>query len=94
MEVSTECGGIITTGIQESPFKTKSEHKIKANVWRYFQNVEVLSPLVLNTSTMKPRFHAQIYNSGGGGDIGVIFPIVSEDALDSGAAEKMEIPIP
>jgi hypothetical protein len=94
VEVSAEYGGIITTGIQESPLKTKSEHKIKANVRRYFQNMEVLSPLVLNTSTMKPRFHAQIYNSGGSGDIGVIFPIVSEDALDSGAAKKIEISIP
>lgn len=56
--------------------------------------MEVLSPLVVNSSTMKPRFHAQIYNSGGRGDIGVIFPIVSEDALDSEAAEKIEIPIP
>jgi hypothetical protein len=53
--------------------------------------MEVLSPLVLNTSTMKPRFHAQIYNSGASGDIEDIFPIVSEDALDSGAAEKIEI---
>jgi hypothetical protein len=94
VEVSAEYGGIMSTGNQESPLKAKSEHKIKANVWRYFRNVEVLSPLVLNTSTMKPRFYAQIYNSGASGDIGDIFPIVSEDALDSGAAEKIEIPIP
>lgn len=43
---------------------------------------------------MKPRFHAQIYNSGANGDIGDIFPIASENALDSGAAEKIEMPIP
>jgi hypothetical protein len=34
---------------------------------------------------MKPRFHAQIYYTGGSRDIGVIFPISSQDALDSGA---------
>lgn len=43
---------------------------------------------------MKARFHARIYNSGGSGDIGDVFPIVSEDALDFRAAEKIEILIP
>ena len=56
--------------------------------------MEVLSPLILGTSTVKARFHARIYNSGGRGDIADVFPIVSEDALDSRAAEKIETLIP
>jgi hypothetical protein len=40
---------------------------------------------------IKPRFHSQIYNSG---DIEDIFPILYGDALDSGTAEKIVIPIP